>query len=253
MQKFVGLAFLCTFISLWASGQYPGFYVAARTGLNMREKPESNAKVLTKIPYGTAITPGTPAEDSKRADVEGFSGYWKKITYNNQSGYIIDAFLLPIPPPTAGIKTIKDYFRQISIPFGDSLVVDQGSLENADEGGSRMVKQFFKNGGEWHEFTGYEYNSMTYFLPRLTLQQAFILFRLLPEFNSYITEKDPFINSNRKFIRNGREYEYRVDKELFGDTPWIERIRIDYEEGALYHFEMFQLDNQIVISYGAGV
>lgn len=253
MQKLAGLAFLCTFISLWVAGQYPGLYVAARTGLNMREKPEPTAKVLTKIPYGALITPASPTEDPKRADVEGLSGYWKKISYNDQSGYIIDAYLLPIPPPQAGVQTIKDYFRQVSSPFGDSLVVDQGSPENAEEGGSRLVKQFFKNGGEWHEFTGYEYNSMTYFVPGLTMQQAFLLIRLLPEFNSYITEKDPFINSNKKFTRNGHEFEYRVDKEIFGDTQWIERIRIDYEEGALYHFEMFQMDHQIVISYGAGV
>jgi len=44
-------------VSLSASAQQMDvpMHVAAKTGLSMREKPDANAKVLDKIPYGTKI------------------------------------------------------------------------------------------------------------------------------------------------------------------------------------------------------
>jgi hypothetical protein len=253
MYKTAGFTLLCTFITILVFAQDNRLYVAAKTGLNLREKPESAAKVIVKIPYGTAVTIEHAGEETKRVEVEGFTGYWKKVMHNNQTGYIIDAFLLPLPPPGNTINTLKEYFRQVSTPFGDSLKVFYGSTEYREEGGSQLVKQLYKNGSEWHEFTGYEYNSMSYFLPRFTMQQAFLLLRLIPEFNMFVDEKDPFMTSSKKIKKNGREYEYKVEKEVYGNTPWIERIKIAFEDGALYNFEMFQLDNQIVIFYGAGV
>lgn len=251
MKKNFFLVFII--FSLTVSAQENFFYVAAKTGLNIREKPQAAAKVMGKIPYAAKISLQEAGEQSKRVDVEGFIGYWKKVTYNDKTGYIIDAYLLPYPPPKADIKTMKEYLSQVSAVFGDSLVIITGSLDNVEEGGSQLIKQFYKNGGEWHEFQGYEYNSMTYFIPGLTIQQAFLLIRLLPEFADYIGEKDEFITSNKKVKKNGKEYEYKVEKEIFADIPWIEKIKIGFEDGAIYNFEMFQIDNQIVIFYGAGV
>ncbi|RYG41993.1 MAG: SH3 domain-containing protein [Chitinophagaceae bacterium] len=253
MQKIGGLTFLLSLFSLLVSAQENSLYVAAKTGLNMREKPDPAARVIVKIPYGTGVMIQYAGEESKRVEVEGLLGYWKKVIYNNQAGYIIDAYLLPLPPPVNTVKSMKEYFRQVSTAFGDSLMVSYGSPDHAEDGGSQLVKQLYKNGSEWQAFTGYEYNSMTYFLPHFTMQQAFLLIRLIPEFAQYIDEKDPFVISNKKIKKNGREYEYKVEKEFFGNTPWIERIKIAFEEGAMYNFEMFQMDNQIVIFYGAGV
>ena len=148
---------------------------------------------------------------------------------------------------------MKEYLSQISVVFGDSLVIITGTMNNVEEGGSQLIKQLYKNGGEWHEFQGYEYNSMTYFIPGFTMQQAFLLLRLIPEFADYIGEKDEFITANKKVKKNDKEYEYKVEKEIFGDTPWIDKIKIGFEDGAIYDFEMFQIDNQIIIFYGAGV
>ncbi len=251
MKKIFFLFFILCSTTVFA--QENVFYVAAKTGLNIRETPAIAAKVLGKIPYAAKISLTEASEESKRVDVEGFIGYWKKVTYNDKTGYIIDTYLLPYPPPKADTKTMKEYLSQISIVFGDSLVINNGSMNNVEEGGSQLIKQLYKNGGEWHEFLGYEYNSMTYLVPGLTMQQAFLLIRLLPEFADYIGDKDEFITANKKVKKKGREYEYKVEKEIFVNIPWIEKIRIDFEDGAIYRFELYQIDNQIVIFYGAGV
>ena len=103
--------------------------MAAKTGLNIREKPETTAKVLDKIPYAAKISLQEASEESKRINTEGFIGYWRKVTYNNKTGYIIDAYLLPYPPPKGGTKTMKEYLSQISVAFGDSLVINNGNTE----------------------------------------------------------------------------------------------------------------------------
>ena len=251
MKKIFLVGFLFCFINMQA--QESIFYVASKTGLNIREKPETGSKVLDKIPYAAKITLTEASEQNKRINTEGFAGYWRKVTYNNKTGFIIDAYLLPYPPPATGTKTIKEYFSQISTAFGDSLVIRDEVKNNMEEGGSQTIKQLYKNGSEWHEFLGYEYNSMTYFIPGFTMQQAFLLIRLVPELVDYIDEKDEYITAGKKLKKKGREYEYKVEKEIFGDTPWINRIKIVFEEGAIYNFEMFQIDNQVVIFYGAGV
>ena len=239
--------------SITIIAQENDFYVAAKTGLNVREKPEITAKVLDKIPYAGRISLDEAGGQNKRINTEGFTGYWKKTTYNNKTGYIIDTYLLPYPPPKTGTATMKEYLSQISVAFGDSLIVKNETMKNAEDGGSQLIKQLYKNGSEWQEFLGYEYNSMTYFIPGFTMQQAFLLVRLIPEFADYVGEKDEYFSVNKKIKKKDREYEYKIEKEIFGDTPWINRIKISFEDGAIYNFEMFQIDNQVVIFYGAGV
>ena len=251
MKKlFLFAALLC---SLVITAQETALYVAAKTGLNIRDKPETSARVLDKIPYAAKISLKESNEQNKKINTEGFIGYWRKVTYNSITGYIIDAYLLPYPPPNAGTKTMKEYLSQVSVAFGDSLIISDGTMNNVEEGRSQLVKQLYKNGAEWHEFLGYEYNSMTYFIPGITMQQAFLLVRLLPEFAEYVSEKDEYITTSKKVKKREREYEYKAEKEVFGDTPWINRIKIGFEDGAIYDFEMFQIDNQVVIFYGAGV
>ncbi|MBK5269761.1 MAG: SH3 domain-containing protein [Bacteroidia bacterium] len=224
-------------------------YVAAKAGLNIREKPDVTATVLDKIPYATKIVLPETVEEAKKINTEGLTGYWRKVTYNNKAGYIIDSYLLPFPPPKSGLKTIKEYLAQLADLFGAELVIKGGD----EETGYELHKQLYKNGGESHQYKGYEYGSVTYFLPELTMQQGFLILRMIPEFAEVLTEKDLYPTSNKKFKRGENEYEIKVEKETISDTPWIKRISIEFESGAIYSFEMYQIDNQLVIFYGSGV
>jgi hypothetical protein len=233
--------------------QMPGtFYVASKSGLSIREKPDAKATVLGKIPYGTKITISYPENESK-INTEGIDGVWAKTTFGGKTGYIVNSYLFSSPPPKPTIKTMKEYLAQLSTPFGAKLVVKNGTMNNVEEGGSQLQKQLYKNGAEWHEFGGYEYSSNTYFLPDFTLQQGFLLLRMIPEFKVVWTDKDEFPTADKKLTKGDIEYEIKVEKEMLGDTPWIKRISIGFADGGVYTFEMYQLDNQLVIFYGSGI
>ena len=258
MKKFFMPALLV--VSLTASAQQfdVPMYVAAKTGLSIREKPDANAKVLDKIPYGTKIF--LIDEDGAWKDfiAEGLTGYWRKVKFNAKTGYIVDSYLFPWPPPKlATVKDMKQYLVQVAGLFGQKVVTRSGTMKQLTESGWELSKQFYKNGAEYQEFLAYEYGSTHYFLPGFTLQQGFLLCRLIPEFKEIFGEKDEFPTASKKFKKGEIEYDIElrktVDEPEYSGPNTIEKIRIGYEDGASYQFEMYIIENQLVISFSAGV
>lgn len=253
MKKIFLLAFLL--YSGWALAQnFPGtYYVAYRAGLSMRDKPDVAAKVIDRIPYGTKIV---TLDDGawKEINTEGIVGYWRKVKYNNKTGYIIDNYLLTWPPPKITVTKMTQYLMQVALPHGQKLVVKSGTKEQLTEGGWELHKQLYKNGAEWHSYSGYEYGSDTYFLPNFSLEQAFILLRLIPEFRMVFDEDDSYPVANKTIKRGDEDYVIRVERDVPDDeTSRVNRITIDYADGAYYSFTMFQIENQVVILFGSGV
>lgn len=230
-------------------------YVAAKTGLSIREKPDAAAKVLDKIPYGTKITLLELGEERKGNTSEGLLGFWQKVSYKNKTGFVLDSYLLPwASPKLATIKDMKNYLAQVAVPFGAKLTVKSGKMNNLNEAGWQVTKQLYTNGAEWHEHVGYEYGSTIYFLPGFTLQQGFLLLRLIPEFKELIGEKDEFPKESKTFKKGEIEYQVKIDKQVFNEEySWVEKIHIEYSDGATYIFELYMLDNQLVIFLASGV
>lgn len=258
MKQLVLLAALI--ISLQAAAQVSDgtYYVAARTGLSIREKADPASKVLDKIPYGTKISTIPEDGDWKVIETENLTGYWKKVKYNNKTGYIVDSYLIPwAPPKLATIKELKQYLAQVAGPFGQKLVTKSGTMNYITESGWELRKQLYKNGAELQEFYAYEYNSDTYLLPGFSLQQGFILCRLIPEFKEVFGEKDEFPTSSKIIKKGEKEYDIKVIRTGGDETdagPFnIEKIKISFEDGAYYQFEMYMLENQLVVFFSGGV
>ncbi len=243
-------------VSIAGYSQHSGaMYVAAKSGLSIREKPDANAKVLDKIPYGTKISMTIPDEELIPVVAEGIRGYWQRVKYNNKTGYIVDSYLFPWPPPKGTtIKEMKNYLAQVSSLFGAKLVLKSGSMNNIAEGGWQLDKQFYKNGAEWHSLTGYEYGSDTYMLPDFTMEQGFLLLRMIPEFKNIFTEKDAFPSEDKTYKKGEDEYVLKVNKEVLSpEYTFTKNITLEYTEGATYTFEMFMVGNHLVIVFGGGV
>ncbi|NOT50423.1 MAG: SH3 domain-containing protein [Chitinophagaceae bacterium] len=260
MRKILLLSFIILSFDCLAQ-PFGAFYVSARTGLSIREKPDAASKVLEKIPYGTKITTLDDGGEWKDIVTEGMTGYWRKVTFNNKTGYIVDSYLSPwAPPKLATIKDMKQYLGQVSLPAGAKVVTRSGTMTQITESGWELTKQLYKNGAEYHQFYAYEYSADTYFLPGYSIQQGFVLCRLIPEFKDIFGEKDEFPLTSKKFTKDGKEYEIKVHRPMgdgadSGDTsPFsIEKIEISFEDGAYYQFEMYMLENQLVIFFSAGV
>lgn len=256
MRKFFLLPLLV--LSMGIAAQQAGvMYVAAKSGLSIREKPDPSSKVLDKIPYGTKITLISDTLELKNLTTEGIVGYWQKVKYNNKTGYILDSYLFPWPPPKlATVKEMKNYFAQVTLPFGSKLVIKSGRLNNyAEMDGWEITKQLYKNGAEWHHYSGYESGSDAYFLPEFSMEQGFLLLRLIPEFKDVFGEKDEFPTENKTYKKGDIEYTLTVSKRVWEGQvfPYIDRIHIEFSPDASYEFDMYIIDGELVITFGGGV
>jgi len=248
---------LLLLISVGLAAQQSGtMYVAAKSGLSIREKPDAAAKVLDKIPYGTKITLLRGDEELKSMITEGILGYWQKVKYNNKTGYILDSYLFPWPPPKlATVKEMKNYLAQVTVPFGSKLVVKSGNMNNMEESSWEINKQLYKNGAEWQKSLAYESGSDSYFLPGFSIEQGFLLVRLIPEFKDVFGEKEEFPTEDKTYKKGEVEYTVKVTKYVFDEDsrPIIEKIHVEFSPDVSWSFDMFMLEGQLVISFGGGV
>jgi hypothetical protein len=230
------------------------YYAAAKAGLSMREQSNTSAKVLEKIAYGEKLVTVADTEPPVAIATEGFAGYWWKVKYNNKTGYIVNSYVLPLPAPKAGIKTLSDYFAQVSTKAGSPLLIKKSEASLNEMGESTITKQLFKNGMEWHEEKGYENGSNLYLLPDFTIEQCFLLVRLLGQYPDLISDKEtfPVKNTNTKNEIGGKSIE--IQREKYDGKPGpVQNIKIVLEQGAITEFEIFILGTQAVIFWTSGV
>lgn len=248
--------FLFIFYAAVSLAQQSGtMYVAAKTGLTFREEPTTSSRAIDNIPYGTKLTIIQIDEELKSHVAENLMGYWQKVKYNNKTGYILDSYLLPwAPPKLSTVNQMDQYISQITVPFGNKLIVKSGSTNEFEEMDWEIQKQLYKNGSEWHRNMGHEYGCDVYFLPGFSIQQGFLLLRLIPEFKNAIGLNDAFPIENKTYKRGEEDFKITVDKEVYGDGyPWYKKIQFEYEDGAYYDLQLYLMDNQLVISFSSGV
>jgi hypothetical protein len=251
MKRILVFAFAIFFYA--ASFSQLTYYAAAKAGLSIREQPNTSAKILDKVPYGEKLTIVANTEEQVPIFTEGFNGYWWKVKYKDKTGYIVSSYVLPLPVPKAGTKTLKDYFNQVSPAIGKPLVLKSVDSSLNEMGESSLTKQFYKNGMEWHRWEGYESASELCLLPDFSIEQCFLLVRLIDEYHDLISEKDNFPTKNSVVKNPTGNKTIEVQREKFGDgRGFIKKIKIISEQGAVTEFEIFMLETQAVIFWASG-
>ncbi len=231
------------------------YYAASKTGLSLREQSSFTSKVLQKIDYGQKVEIIKDTATPVKISTEGFNGVWQKIKYNNSVGYVVSSYLFVAPPPKPNIKTLKDYLAQLSTVAGPTLVVVSGNKQNRiDNNYYELKKQLYKNGAEWHHVNWYESNSETYFIPNFSIEQAFLLVRLIGQFETEVGSKDEFPNKNTSIKLQYSNKKITVEKDKWDDGTEgpISKIIIETEEGGSSSLEIFLLDGEAVISWSWG-
>lgn len=253
--KKISLLFIGCCIILAAAAQSGG-YVAIKTGLNIRDKPSTNAKVIGKIPYGEKLTALPLATNDTFINIvtEGMAGIWIETNYKGQKGFVINTYLLPLPPPKPGVTTLEAYLMQVTTKFGKTLTVKKGDWNTNPEGFNELKKQLYTNGAEWHKFSGYEYGGDTYFLPEFSMQQGYILLRLLGQFSEVIAPTDPLPAANAKKKLKYDDCTIKVEQEEWGSPiKYLKKLTYEWQEGANNTLELYLMDGQLVISDSSGV
>lgn len=72
--------------------------VTAKSGLNMREQPNTSAAVVVTIPYDNLLI--SCASTSGKLEIGETTGFWRQAIYEGKIGYVYDAYLELIDPLT---------------------------------------------------------------------------------------------------------------------------------------------------------
>jgi hypothetical protein len=91
---------LLSIISISGICEISEFTIMAKSGLNMREKPELNSRKIAAIPFGTIVQAVGSyqtfqrQEEEATLEIKGRKGYWLKIKFDSKEGYIFSGFTL---------------------------------------------------------------------------------------------------------------------------------------------------------------
>lgn len=230
-------------ISFAVKSQIESKYVCFSTGLNMRDKPNLQAKVLGKIPYATKLQINRQKIDTVPVTVENMVGYWTPVTFQGKTGYILNCYLVSIVPPKKGTENMQAYLKQITTPVGPLVKVGKGNMHSITENGYEMKKQLYKNAAAWHNMTAYEYSADAYYLPEINVQEAFLIVRQIKEFEEMFTEKDqmPIKNETSELKK------IKIDAEPFGNDKWIKKIEVESNMGPHHVLTIESLDTGEVV------
>jgi uncharacterized protein YgiM (DUF1202 family) len=229
------------------------YYVAYSTGVNMRKTPSLNADLLGKIPYATKLKLDYTKIDTIAVIVEGMTGYWAEVTYQNKKGYILNCYLTSVVPPKKGTKKMEDYLLQLSPKLGTIMKFKTGNQTNVSESGYNMEKQLYKNGCEWHKYYAWEYGSETHYLPQMNMQELFLIVRQIKEYEFVFSEKDDFTPVDTKRKKKNEIQESELNYRVIKNGMFITNIKVDYENGGYYNFEMMIIDGHGVVTFGSGI
>lgn len=75
-------------------------YVYISDGLRMRSEPSLSGEFVVLIPYNAEVM--VTAYTAKKDTIDARSDYWAKVDYENQQGWVFNAYLRPVahkPPP----------------------------------------------------------------------------------------------------------------------------------------------------------
>jgi len=177
-------------------------YVAAPSGLKLRKTADAKGVIITTLPYQTAVeylVDQSPQVAHKTKEAEGFylNGFWQKVLAGKDTGYVFDAFLLPVKPlgefeVSGDYDDTTEYFKPFEFEYLDSRFSISGKVydvvkfadANFYSEGKRTVynnksyKQDYDNGNITAHFVdseGVGGNTVTFTFKKYTLAQVYAM------------------------------------------------------------------------------
>lgn len=173
------------------------YYIAALTGMNLREEPSTRGKVIQLLPYGTSCE--VKSQSGKIETIDGLKGEWIEVKAGDLEGFIFSGYTIPIPLPQRNPATeLKAYLAENMIRMGNeetSRMTYDAKTESYDKSiipkeefvvktnNDRFEQRQEYAGGYYfaHEI-GYEYEAHIGLFPGISIQDGFLLARaIFPE------------------------------------------------------------------------
>lgn len=251
MKRLLIALFLCLILSNIPAVAQRTMYIAAASGLSLRERGAAEAGVILKIAYGEKVNIDSLINP---AIVDGFNTYWAAVNYNGKHGYVLHAHLLPIPPPAKGVDELQKYAEQLSERACKPVVNIEGDTANDDA--KIDEKHFYKNGCIYTVHNDYEYLSESLIISDISIQQAFVVAQNIPFFKEFLPVDGRFpdqAHTTKDMKGNYRQTVMQYYESAIGSYKRLKKLQFVVDEpdvdGA---FSIIELNGQVIIMYEYG-
>ncbi len=243
MKKIVMLMILCIPIVAYTQET---MFVAAKSGLSLRATKSISGNNITSIPYGEKVSIDSITE---QITIDGFNSSWAAITYKEHHGYVVNAYLLPIAPPSISISELENYAEQLSTKACQPIVNIDGDTATGFVVTDK--KTLYKNGFIYTVHNNYEYISESLVIPGISIQQAYIIVQNIPYLKNFlpIDGKFPEKSDSRKSSTGDyRQTILQYYEHIDGNYKKLQKLQFIVDEtnidGVL---SIMELNQQVVI------
>jgi hypothetical protein len=96
-------------------------HVLAISGIKLRSAP-GGEKVLAALPYAAKVTVAEVLSPAQPFEAEGIRGFWTKVKFKEQVGYVFDGFLSWLPAPDKTCTDLAAYAQKHFKPQGPAFL-----------------------------------------------------------------------------------------------------------------------------------
>lgn len=206
MKKLLVILLSIAFINGMAQDATHFTNVLASNGLNMRSKPATDARIVTRVAYGKQV------ELLEKTDMELKLGWlkdsWYKVRYRGREGYIYGGYLSELKPPTEQLsaETLSDllpaYVAQAFTMQGEPTITLE-MTERRDTLKHTLIH--FENGAELELEHEIDRKSALLILPG-SVQQGYVLLEAMLKQSGMQSQLDELrfvTDANGQLVRIG--------------------------------------------------
>jgi hypothetical protein len=117
------LLLFCPLLTFAVKGYRTGdeLHVLAISGIKLRGTPGGD-KILATIPYASKLIVAEVPSPAQPFEADGISGFWVKVKFKEQIGFVFDGFLSWLPAPDKSCTDLAAYAKKYFKPQGPEFV-----------------------------------------------------------------------------------------------------------------------------------
>lgn len=228
-----------------------------KPGLSIRIKPEVDAEVVAKIPYGAEVLPDRLTNNmdwptGNAILIDGMQATWVKVKYKSDTGYVLDLYLSEYAPPKLGTASLSEWIEQISKPF-EKIFVGRRQYPEPGQEVMEISRQIYANGAVLTEGLGYEYNYTTLQLPLTHVLQVYNAIQQLSDFKTVFDANKTLQSGNYPGTDTDAGFDWKVTYSGEEVGGRLQKIEIEWTHGRYSFLRLDQGEMEVIITYGGGV
>ena len=224
------------------------------SGIKLRDKP--GGAVLQSVPYAAKVITLEPKNNNFPTHVEGISGSWVKVKFNDKIGYVFDGFLSRLPAPSLTDANLRAYARREFKTLSEELPIS--FMEDSDLGSSGSNVMFFEWNNQrlaYYNYFYYEGGSENICIPGISIEEGYLLMRILErdayEYALKETNRPEDFDKRQltQFLLNGLSYKVNDDGST---TQKYDHYTCNLSTGCDYDLTISKKHNFVLINVGGG-